>query len=244
MSPPPSTPIWPPARKKRRVNDENQPPETPGTPTPRTTKEREGELEILRLTSHEPTPLSRRFKNGFVAPSPKTPSHQPYALASTGRKREKPFAFPISTAIRPLDSLSHAEWNALAHKYDLLKENQSLREYQVEGANCIISRKSDLCVVAPTGAGKSTLWTLPLLAREEGISLVVVPFTTLGVQGENRHRNSKIAATFLCSGNASTSVLERIAQGKERHVVYACPEMLETPAVARVLHSTSFQQRL
>lgn len=28
------------------------------------------------------------------------------------------------------------------------------------------------------------------------------------------------------------------------HIVYACPEMIETPAIARVLHSVSFQQNL
>ncbi|KAF8998375.1 P-loop containing nucleoside triphosphate hydrolase protein [Cyathus striatus] len=114
----------------------------------------------------------------------------------------------------------------------------------MDGANHIISRLEDICVIAPTGAGKSLLWILPLLAQKQGISLVIVPFTSLGVQGENRHKNSHITATFLSSENCSPEILRKIAQSVGMHVIYTCPEMLETPAVAQVLHCQSFQDQL
>ncbi|KAF5333403.1 hypothetical protein D9611_002633 [Ephemerocybe angulata] len=237
-----NTPLWPPNRaKKRRGNDENEP---PATPTPSRALHSEADLETLRLTDRNPLVNKRRYQNGFVAPSPKTPSNKPYTLASTGRTRQKPFISPTPFVLPSLKSIPSSEWNELARKHGLITSSQSLRDYQVEGANHIIARESDLCIVAPTGAGKSTLWTLPLLAQKGGISLVVVPFTSLGVQGENRHRDSAISATFLNSKNSSLSVLEGIVKMDEMHVVYACPEMLETPSVARILHSPSFQERL
>jgi superfamily II DNA or RNA helicase len=61
-----------------------------------------------------------------------------------------------------------------------------LRPYQVEAANWVIARKGDLCIIAPTGSGKSLVWALPLLEQKDGISLVIVPFTSLGHQGELR----------------------------------------------------------
>ncbi|KAF9536389.1 P-loop containing nucleoside triphosphate hydrolase protein [Agrocybe pediades] len=111
-----------------------------------------------------------------------------------------------------------------------------LRDYQVEAANVIVSRDRDLCIVAPTGSGKSLTWVLPLLAQRKGISLVIVPFTSLGFQGEQR--------TFTHSGAAGAEVLERIALGGTMQVIYTCVEMLETPAFARVLYSESFQAQL
>ncbi|KAF8997526.1 P-loop containing nucleoside triphosphate hydrolase protein [Cyathus striatus] len=141
-----------------------------------------------------------------------------------------------------MDPLPSDTWNELALQHKLLKDTEHLHEYQIDGANHIIAQLEDICVIAPTGAGKSLLWVLPLLAQKQGISLVIVPFTSLGMQGENR--NSSITATFLSSANSSPEVLRNIAQGVGMHVVYTCPEMLETPAVAQVLHSNAFQNQL
>lgn len=59
-----------------------------------------------------------------------------------------------------------------------------------------------------------------------------------------RHLKLAIECTFLHSGQSNTKVLEKIAQGGDMHVVYTCVEMLETPAVAQVLYSESFQAQL
>ncbi|KAJ7130595.1 hypothetical protein C8R44DRAFT_572903, partial [Mycena epipterygia] len=56
--------------------------------------------------------------------------------------------------------------------------------FQVQIANLVLMRHADAVVISPTGSGKSLTWTLPLLARKEGISLVITPFTSLGLDGE------------------------------------------------------------
>ncbi|KAF6743279.1 ATP-dependent DNA helicase [Ephemerocybe angulata] len=247
MSSTPNTPIWPPIRAKRpRITDENEAPHstprTPQTPTPGSHRT-PVDLEVLRLDTRNTSSAKKQFQNGFEK-TPKPIPFKAYQLNSSKALRNKPFAFPVLQRLSPMEPLSTVQWNQLAHHHKLLHEPHRLRDYQVEGANWIIGRKSDLCVVAPTGAGKSTLWMLPLLAQKGGVSLVIVPFTSLGVQGENRHQNLAISATFLHSGNSETRILERIAKISEMHVVYVCPEMLETPAVARILHSASFQAQL
>ncbi|KAJ7867334.1 hypothetical protein B0H14DRAFT_2247214, partial [Mycena olivaceomarginata] len=56
--------------------------------------------------------------------------------------------------------------------------------FQVQIANLVLMRHADAVVISSTGSGKSLTWTLPLLARKEGISLVITPFTSLGLDGE------------------------------------------------------------
>ncbi|KAJ3503868.1 hypothetical protein NMY22_g18101 [Coprinellus aureogranulatus] len=158
---------------------------TPSTPTPAPRSRQDSDLEVARLAFKTPLQQSRRFRNGYEVATPKEPSHKPYTLASTGKTRQKPIEFVIADRIVPIESLSEERLNELAQEHGLLKEGQRLRDYQVRGTNLVIRREVDVCVVAPTGAGKSSLWTLPLLARGTGISLAIVPFTSLGVQGEN-----------------------------------------------------------
>ena len=187
MSIHPNTPNWPPNRTKRpRLNNENCPPPTPSTPTSIAPAQQGTNLEAARLSFRTPLGEKRRFQNGFETPGPKAPTQKPYTLASSGKSRQKPFEFPIAGPLKAMKALSEVKWNELALEYGLLKEGQKLRDYQVQAANTIISRTTDVCVVAPTGAGKSTLWMLPLLAQGQGTSLVIIPFTSLGVQGENR----------------------------------------------------------
>lgn len=85
-----------------------------------------------------------------------------------------------------MEALDTKEWDKLALEAGVLRTGQTVKDYQVNASNHIISRKGDMCVVAPTGAGKSLIWALPLLAQKRGISLVVVPYTSLGYQGEQK----------------------------------------------------------
>lgn len=187
MSSPPKKSTWPPIRgKRRRENNENEP-VSPVTPTSKGLQSSSlTDLDISRLTSQNPLSRMNTFRNGFLTPSPKLPSHKPYALAVSGRKREKAFAFPVLSTLCGINPLTPERLNVLAHEHGLLTGAQKLRDYQVDAVNCILGRKQDMCVIAPTGAGKSTLWSLPLVAQNTGISLVIVPFTSLGVQGEKR----------------------------------------------------------
>jgi superfamily II DNA helicase RecQ len=53
-----------------------------------------------------------------------------------------------------------------------------------------------------------------------------------------------VRCTFLHSGSHREEDLTSIAKGGDMQVVYACVEMLKTPAVACILHSESFQNQL
>ena len=235
-------------RPKSSVSSNETPLSTPGTPS------------LTFIASLAPKKHRTRYQNGYEV-KPRTPSFKPYTVNNPGHARQKVFSFNGHKVLTRLDLLSKEEWNTLALRHGLLKEGQTLRDYQIEAANLVISRSNNLCVIAPTGAGKFLVWMLPLLAQESGISLVIVPFTSLGFQGEercvylqkystsdadlqSRHQNSLLECTFLHSGASDVQILEGIAKGRTKHVVYSCVEMLETPAVARVLHSESFREQL
>ena len=111
-----------------------------------------------------------------------------------GRPKHKAFAFTDFQRLKSMKELDKVSWNTLALRARLIQPGQELREYQMEAANWVIGREGDLCVIAPTGAGKSLLWMLPLLVQKKGISLVIVPYTSLGHQGEQRCG----ANIFLC----------------------------------------------
>ncbi|KAJ7590021.1 hypothetical protein C8J56DRAFT_1163738 [Mycena floridula] len=173
------------------------------------------------------------LRNGYEAATP-APSFKPYALNNPGFPRQSAFAFDGETSrVKPLGPLDDEEWNLLAEKHGLLPAGAELRDFQHEAANVIIQRQDDLCLIAPTGAGKSLVWTLPLLAQNNGISLVVTPYTSLGKQGA---QNQILPSTFINSENKGRKERERVASGAYR-IVHVCAEMLESPSFAPILHS-------
>jgi hypothetical protein len=127
----------------------------------------------------------KNYRNGFEV-KPKTPSFKPDSINNQGHPWRKAFAFRNTSRLAVLKALSE-EWNTLALDVGAIKPGQKLQKFQVESTNIIISRSGDLCVIAPTGAGKSLIWILPLLIQKHGISLVIIPFTSLGYQGEDRY---------------------------------------------------------
>lgn len=129
------------------------------------------------------------MRNGYEVKA-KVPSFRPFALNTPGRRRQKAYAFPASQRLTPLEPLVTDEWTALGTANGLVKDGQDIKDFQAEAANFIIARRGDLCVIAPTGSGKSLLWMLPLLAQTVGISLVIIPYTSLGFQGEQRCERS------------------------------------------------------
>ncbi|KAJ7679453.1 P-loop containing nucleoside triphosphate hydrolase protein [Mycena polygramma] len=104
-------------------------------------------------------------------------------------------------------------------------------------------RRGDAVVIAPTGSGKSLTWILPLLARQGGTSLVITPYTSLGLDGEASNDCAGITSTFIYSEKNTLEDFTRIAEG-DMQVVYVCPEMLESPSFARLLHSPTWRRRL
>lgn len=82
------------------------------------------------------------------------------------------------------EPLADEEWNGLAVQDGLIPDGGALRLFQTRCSNIVIGFSGDACVIAPTGAGKSLLWILPLLVHKEGVSLVITPYTSLGLEGE------------------------------------------------------------
>lgn len=209
-----STPTWPPIRRRTEGNIKENLLPFPATPTPATQPTLSS---YVLLTAPEDTPTTprsplvekknrTRYQNGYEV-KPKTPSFKPYTINNPGHARQKVFAFNSFTPLAPIKPLSPEVWNQLARDSGLLKSGQRLRDYQVEAANFILSREGDLCVVAPTGAGKSHIWVLPLLAQRAGISLVIIPFTSLGYQGEERYAIREYdASIFLNMGSLLVTV--------------------------------------
>ncbi|KAF9522084.1 P-loop containing nucleoside triphosphate hydrolase protein, partial [Crepidotus variabilis] len=183
-------------------------------------------------------------RNGYNTSKPKTPSYVPYKLKTSGRLQQKTLESENIEKITPLQPLLPEEWTQLARDAKLIEEHQAIRDYQVEAANLVLERRRDLCVIAQTGAGKTLVWMLPLYAQKAGISLVIIPYTSLGHQGEQRYQTSGVRSIFLHSGAKDRALLEEVVCGGGRRVIYVCPEMLETPTIACLLHSESFQAQL
>jgi hypothetical protein len=131
------------------------------------------------------TPIKHRkqFRNGYEQ-SPKTPSYCPYSLNNPGTPRQRAFDLSKSASLKSIPALDPSEWNELAIKSRVIPADAQLRSFQVRISNLVLMRHPDAVVISPTGSGKSLSWTLPLLARKEGISLVVAPYTSLGLDGE------------------------------------------------------------
>jgi len=192
---PHSTPSQSRGPKHSRIEDENDS-SISTTPVPSHSTPGSTHLPFLTINQNSSYSTPQRslpgqkprktYRNGYET-KPKTPSYTPYKLNNPGRPRQKAFAFSDFQKLSSMEALSLQRWNELAVSEGLLKDGQQLRDYQVEASNVIISRQQDLCVIAPTGAGKSLVWVLPLLAQKKGISVVIVPYTSLGFQGERRY---------------------------------------------------------
>lgn len=193
-------PVWPPVRRRvvRVVGSQTSQISSLASPT-----RHAHSLEGLNVSSITPTnsthinnsPLSNaiksprkrpRYRNGYEV-KPQTPSYKPYMLNSRGRKRQRAYAFEDEIhAIEPMEPLSPTEWNRLARENNILPLNAELREFQMQCANIAIGLAADVCVISPTGSGKSLLWLIPLLVQSKGISLVITPYTNLGIEGETK----------------------------------------------------------
>ncbi|KAF8128812.1 P-loop containing nucleoside triphosphate hydrolase protein [Mycena galopus ATCC 62051] len=194
----------------------------------------------LGITHFPRTPLvsihnKKIHRNGYET-APKTPSYIPFALQNVGHPRQKAFTINKPDSLTPCLALDRSEWTALAIKAGAIPAEAEIRGYQAQISNLVLMRTGDAVVVAPTGSGKSLTWTLPLLARKEGISLVVTPYTSLGLDGESSNDCDGVTSTFIYSEKNTAADFERVAQ-MDMH-------MLESPSFARLLHSPTWRRRL
>ncbi|KAJ7258310.1 hypothetical protein C8J57DRAFT_1645476 [Mycena rebaudengoi] len=90
-------------------------------------------------------------------------------------------------------------------------------------------QREDATEILSTSSGKSPSWTLPLLARKEGVSLVITPFTSLGLDSELSNKCDGVSSLFIYSEKNTQQDFEQAATG-DMLVIYVCPEMLEGPS--------------
>ncbi|KAJ7605898.1 P-loop containing nucleoside triphosphate hydrolase protein, partial [Roridomyces roridus] len=135
------------------------------------------------------------------------------------------------------------QWTDLAIKWGILPVGSNIKSYQVWISNLVLARDRDAVVISPTGSGKSLSWVLPLLAQKEGISLVITPYTSLGQDGEEQNKLQGVQSLFLYSEQNTAEDFELAAEG-DMLVLYVCPEMLESPTFARLIHSPGWRNRL
>ena len=175
----PNSATWPPIRVH------GMPGATPvHTPvrTPRTSLHKRTDSVGSNGSPLPPTHHRKQMRNGYEQ-TPKIPSYQPFALNNPGTPRQRAFDISSPDALAPLASLDPSEWNTLALETGAIPPGAELHSFQVRIANLVLMRLGDAVVISCTGSGKSLSWTLPLLARKEGISLVVTPYTSLGLDG-------------------------------------------------------------
>ncbi|KAJ7624217.1 ATP-dependent DNA helicase [Mycena polygramma] len=184
----------------------------------------------------------KQYRNGYEQ-TPKTPSYQPYALNNPGAPRQRAFDISVPTPLLPIPTLDPSQWNALAAGSHAIPAGVALHSFQIQIANLVLMRHTDALVISCTGSGKSLSWILPLLARGEGISLVVTPYTSLGLDGELSNHCDGISSIFIYSEKNTQQDFEKAATG-DMLVIYVCPEMLESPSFARLAHSHSWRGRL
>lgn len=49
----------------------------------------------------------------------------------------------------------------------------------LKGISAVFAGQRDLLVVAPTGSGKTDAWLVPVLDESSGLTVIVVPYTSL-----------------------------------------------------------------
>ncbi|KAJ7243186.1 P-loop containing nucleoside triphosphate hydrolase protein [Mycena haematopus] len=219
-------------------------PNPTGTPQPQTTASTAPSTLSLNSPGNPLAPGKQRkqFQGGYEK-SPKIPSYRPFSLNNPGTPRRKAFNLSSTTSLRPLPSLDPSEWATLALKSQAIPTGASLHSFQIQVANLVLRHDTDAVVISPTGSGKSLTWILPLLARKEGISLVVTPFTSLGLDGQHSNHCEGISSLFIYSEQNEVKDFELAAKG-EMLVIYVCPEMLEGPSFAMLVHSESWRGRI
>lgn len=93
----------------------------------------------------------------------------------------------------------------LAIDAGIIPDGSNLHDFQIECANIVMECAGDVIVVSSTGSGKSLVWLLPLLARQGGVSLVITPYTSLGLNSEIRY-----SFTFTFSANFILGTMGRV----------------------------------
>ncbi|KAJ7340586.1 hypothetical protein DFH08DRAFT_925287 [Mycena albidolilacea] len=152
----------------------------------------------------------KQYRNGYEVTPKATPSpFKPYTLRTPGTPTLAAFNLSNSKSLEPMDCLDPSEWTKLAIQHGLILATAHVHGFQFNVAN------------------QSLTWVLPLIARKEGVSLVITPYTSLGLEGEFSSNHGKIKSIFIFSEQNAEQDFETAATG-DMLVVFVCLGMLET----------------
>ncbi len=130
----------------------------------------------------------------------------------------------------------------LAQAEQYLKKYYGYSHFRPGQAQIIDSILSgnDVCVIMPTGAGKSICFQIPALLFS-GITLVISPLISLMKDQVDALTELGIPATFInssLSGREAKLRIQKAAQGDYR-LLYIAPERLETESFGELVESLS-----
>ncbi|KAF8152060.1 hypothetical protein K438DRAFT_1910255 [Mycena galopus ATCC 62051] len=186
--------------------------------------------EVSSSVPSTPEPNEKRRKNyrsGYET-APRSSPYTPYKLNNPVTQKCAPLELDNPTLLANRDSLDPEEWNKIAISHKIIPAGASLHSFQISAANLALSQRNDAVVISATGSGKSLTWVLPLLARQTRISLVITPYTSLGLDGELLGNYNGVSSIFIQSERNKDKDFQKALNG-QMLVVFVCPEMLESP---------------
>ena len=122
--------------------------------------------------------------------------------------------------------------------HEILERHFGFREF-LEGQERVVEAivaGEDVCVIMPTGGGKSLCYQLPAMLLE-GITIVVSPLIALMKDQVDALAAKKIPATFINSSLGQSEMDDRIARmiRGEYRLVYIAPERFKSERFVRAL---------
>ncbi|KAK0455371.1 P-loop containing nucleoside triphosphate hydrolase protein [Desarmillaria tabescens] len=97
--------------------------------------------------------------------------------------------------------------------------------WQIKVARSVLAGK-DVITVAPTGAGKSLTYWIPLAFTDKGIVMVVLPLKQLGIQFSSSLNSKGLSAISVTAENTSKDLYSDMKNGKYRVIMFS-PEIIE-----------------
>ncbi|KAK0473325.1 P-loop containing nucleoside triphosphate hydrolase protein [Armillaria luteobubalina] len=97
--------------------------------------------------------------------------------------------------------------------------------WQIEVARSVLAGK-DVITVAPTGAGKSLTYWIPLAFTEKGVIMVILPLKQLGTQFSSWLNSKGLTAVSVTAENSSKELYSDMKNGQYRVIMFS-PEIIE-----------------
>ncbi|KAJ7660011.1 hypothetical protein B0H14DRAFT_2425381 [Mycena olivaceomarginata] len=183
-----------------------------------------------------------QLRSGYEV-APKVLSYRPYLLNSPGIRKQAPAVLSNPGQLKKFRLLIQRSGISLPFTHKLIPAGATLHSFQISVSNRVLMQLGDAVVITPTGSGKSLTWVLPLLARSEGVSLVITPFTSLGLEAISAIKMGILNTIYIYSERNTATDFELVQEGSML-IVYVCPEMLESPRFAPLVHSKDWAQHI